>query len=272
MQYLNITPDGHVERSYCEEIAEHLKPYVDNNMRLIVRDWQQETPANNGERYILIITSAEGHEYLPEEQNDPLCLGVFMHYLTKTDIGKQYEPDGFVDINKLYSFPLGTTKFFVPGEYIPYHERKYDFCFVGQLDPYRRRHFYNCTHHLSDRANCYVRFYNGWNNGLSGEEYSNILRNSKIALVPWGSASLDTFRFYEACQSGCVILSDIQNRYDFMIASEHIEISDWSNVKEEINKILSHEHSDKISEYTKNFWEQNLSPRACAKYILEKIK
>jgi hypothetical protein len=271
MQYVNITPEDYVERDYCANIFEHIKDHYGDDVHLCVRNWDQENTFNDAKR-IVIITSAEGHKYIPSDQEDPNCLGVFMHYLPKTDITHQYDTNHFVHRNKLHPLPLGSTKFFKCGAYKPMKDRQYDFTFIGQLDPYRRVEFYNAIVKLTEKRKhkFAVRFYSGWNNGVGGEKYSEILADSKIALVPWGSASLDTFRFYEAAESGCVILGDKQNDYDFMKNSPHVEI-DWARLEHEIDNTLTRNNIEEISKNTRLFWEDNLSPTACARYMKNKV-
>ena len=98
------------------------------------------------------------------------------------------------------------------------------------------------------------------------------MSDTKIALVPCGSASLDTFRFYEACEAGCVILTLKQNNYEFMQGSPHIEMPSWVDVRTYIDNLLSRpEKLVEISEKTKQFWNTNLCPEAAAKFMLKKL-
>jgi len=288
MKYINITPDYYAEKNFCQDIYEELDKYFDDDITLCVRGWDQTEDYGDIKR-ITIVTSAEGHKYFPEEQKSDKCLALFMHYAPKIDIRKyakpaiwnavaraqQYIPNTFVKIEKVYPLPLGCTKFFEDGEFIPYNNRKHDVTFVGQLDPYKRAEFYRAVQKLSeqlvDRKMC-LGFYEGWNKGFSGAEYSNIMRDTKVALVPWGSASLDTFRFYEAARSGCVILADRQNEYEFFEGSPHTEVSDWTNIITDVNAILNDELSAQRALNTREFWKSNLSPIASAKYILSKVK
>jgi hypothetical protein len=272
MQYLNITPPEYVERDYCFQIYENLKHNFDDSTYLCVRNWETETSFNNVKR-IVIVTSAEGHKYTPKDFEDPNCIGVFMHYYPKESIEYQYNPEHFTNVNGVFPLPLGTTKFFEPLEPPKIKDRIYDVSFIGQLNQYTRIKFYNAVNNFTNRTkhSTFVEFYSGWNNGFSGSVYSNILRNSKIALVPWGSASLDTFRFFEACQSGCIILSDPQNKYEFMSESPHKEIL-WDNLENEVDNLLqqSPEFLQDISSKTISFFENRLSPKACANFIMEK--
>jgi hypothetical protein len=266
VKLINNLPIEYVENKTCKKIYENLNGKLDCS--LVVRNWQSD-PVDINEKHIVLITSAEGHTYIPPEVKNENCLGVFMHYYPKKE---QYNPSDFVRTPKLYPLQLGCTDFFQDGEIKPLKERKFDCCFIGQLDPYRRMPFFDCVRVFSsiEGYNNNIAFYQGWNNGYSGEEYSKIMRDSKIAFVPWGSASLDTFRFYEAARSGCIIVSSPQNKYDFMENSPHIETT-WNpnTLEKTVSNIL---YDENLAERTYNFWLNSLSPEASANYILSKVK
>ncbi len=266
MKLINNLPIEYVENKTCKKIYENLNGKLDCS--LVVRNWQSD-PVDINEKHIVLITSAEGHTYIPPEVKNENCLGVFMHYPPKE---RQYDQNNFINIPKLHALQLGCTDFFVDGSIEPLKNRQYDCCFIGQFDPYRRVDFLNCMRVFSSSANYNnnITFYQGWNNGYSGKEYSEIMRDSKIALVPWGSASLDTFRFYEAARSGCIIISSPQNKYEFMKNSPHIE-TPWSRIilEETVSKNLTNQN---LADKTYEFWKTNLSPEASASYILSKVE
>ena len=75
---------------------------------------------------------------------------------------------------------------------------------MGQFDPYSRVHFKNSVSELEGAGHqSKVLWYNGWNNGEPIDDYCSVMNNTKIALVPTGSASYESFRFFEAAQAGC---------------------------------------------------------------------
>lgn len=272
MLYYNITPEDYVERKYCVGIYRELTKTLDDSYTLFVRSWSQKLDFPNHDKFISIVTSAEGHEYIPYEQEFNNCYGVFMHYYPKVSRDKVYSSRGFHKLEKVYPLPLGTTDFFTGTEEIPINKRLINVSFVGQLDPYRRLDFYHAIGKQAQQIEDSVfHFYEGWNNGI-GNKYSEIMSNTKIALVPCGSASLDTFRYYEAAKCGCVIITQQQNDYDFLQDAPHIRINNWDNIAIMIQSLLSGpSHLNHISKNTYNFWKRKLSPEGAAKYILEKI-
>lgn len=266
MKIFNQTPDT-CEKDHIKGIFDVLKEKFNDDWGLYVRRHEQPVFSPETKYGIVIILSAEGHTYLPPETNYGWVAGVFMNYLPKN--ASWTSPGDFVRLTKLYALPLGTTDWFKPS-YIPIEERLYDFSFIGQYDPYTRQDFYECVGHLT--GNKFIYFYEGWNKGLGAEEYSRVMSQTKIALVPCGSASLDTFRFYEAASCGCIILTKQQNNYDFMQNSPHLPVPSWSSgvVSRYISKLIQSD-LEFLSKKTKKFWEDHLSPPASAKYIMEKL-
>lgn len=273
MRYKNITPEDYVERHFCSEIFRSLNfTFKTDDVMLFVRSWDQK-PEFPKQKYISIVTSAEGHTYIPEEAIDPNCMGVFMNYYPKKSLDFQFTPDNFLAIDNVFPLPLGETKFFNGHPNIPIQARTIDVSFVGQLDPYRRLDFYNAVAKYAEHIdNSVFHFYEGWNNGI-GEKYSEIMSNTKIALIPCGSASLDTFRYSEAARCGCVLLTCPQNNYDYMIHPTHLTIPSWGFLKEMVDLILQNKKElVRRSRETIEYWEECLSPSGAANYILDKVR
>lgn len=269
MKIYNQTSDT-CESSHIDQIYSYLTKELNNEWGLYIR--RHEQPVFNLEtKYgICVILSAEGHSYIPPETK---FMDTFMNYLPKQNHTFPYflYPDSFVRVPRLFELQLGVTAWFTGDHYTPINNRKYDFSFIGQYDPYTRPDFYRCATNIN--GNGFIHFYEGWNKGLGPEKYSEIMSQTKIALVPCGSASLDTFRFYEAMSCGCAVLSVSQNNYEFMQNSPHICIQNWNSVMiEQYIKNLSKEELEVISIKSRNFWETNLSPKAASKFILNKVK
>lgn len=275
MKFLNLI-EKNGESPYITKIYQYLNNFFDDDVVLYARMWNQGLVIEKNKKFIGIVTSAEGHRYMPYEAENPHldCMGTFVHYYPKTVnvVEDQYNPNGFTEIKNLYPLPLGSYDF-AGHNNIAVLERKYSISFIGQLDPYVRSDFFDAINkNCSDIPDSKLVFYQGWNQGLGREEYGRIMSDTKIALVPCGSASLDTFRFYEACEAGCVILTLKQNNYEFMQGSPHIEIPSWAHVRTYIDNILSKpEKLLQISEKTKQFWNTNLCPEAAAKFMLRKL-
>lgn len=275
MQFINLIKEN-CESPFFTKVYEYLNKFFDDDTVLCIRVWNQECNIPTGKKFISIITSAEGHRLIPHdsERLHPNCLGVFMHYYPKliNKVEDQFDPNNFLDIQNVYQLQLGTCNF-TGNSGTPILERKYDVAFVGQFDPYVRTDFF-C--HISDafghKPKSKILFYQGWNQGLGSEEYGKIMSQTKIAFVPQGSASLDTFRFYEAFEAGCAVITVNQNNYEFMQNAPYIRIPSWAYVEGCVNNLLARPFDLlEISEQTKAFWENNLSPIATAKFMLRKL-
>jgi hypothetical protein len=266
MKLFNSTPDT-CESKHINEIYENLNKVLSDDFGLYVRRHEQPVIGAQTKYGIIIILSAEGHKYIPPEINESWVVGVFMNYLPK--LGNPFDPSGFIMTPKLFELQLGITSWFEGNNSIPINDREYPVVFVGQHDPYTRQDFYNFVQNHR-KSEWFIHFYEGWNKGLGPEIYSEVMSRAKIALVPCGSASLDTFRFYEAAKCGCVIMSQNQNNYSFMKNCPFLQVPNWSTAYRYIDSLVNRDLSD-MSKKMYNFWEQNLSSKAAANFILEKI-
>ena len=174
---------------------------------------------------------------------------------------------------KVYGIPLchlnGVTNM-----NIPISEREYDWCWMGQFDPYRRVDFKMAVDRLCNNTAYKFKcdWYTGWNNGVSKEEYSEILNNTKIALVPCGSASYETFRFFEAMMCGCVVLGIDLPRVPFYNEAPYGRISDWTHIEENIDQLLSNFDLSEASKKSYGWYDKYCSPRGLANYIKSKME
>jgi len=261
---------GICESAHIYEIYSYLKEEFNDDWGLYIRRHNQPVFNLETEYGICLILSAEGHSYFPPELKN---MTVFMNYLTKKNPTFPYffDSNSFVQTPGLFELQLGTTSWFTGTFAKPINDRKYDFSFIGQYDPYTRYDFYHCASALKGGL---IHFYEGWNKGLGPEAYSEVMSETKIALVPCGSASLDTFRFYEAMSCGCVVLSIRQNNYEFMQGSPHVQIPSWNiqSVEKYIQRLVNSPTLQQLSNRSRQFWETNLSPAAAAKFIINKVR
>lgn len=80
-------------------------------------------------------------------------------------------------------------------------DRKYDWFFSGQVTHETR---VKCVKVLRGIENGKLVETGGFNQGLPHLEYIEYMRDSKVVPCPGGVATQDTFRIYEALESGCV--------------------------------------------------------------------
>src|SRR3989304_4143877 len=88
--------------------------------------------------------------------------------------------------------------------------KDYDWAFSGQITHKRRKLAAKFMHALLEDEQ-YKGFLNEterFTEGLSRKDYYELLSRTKIAICPSGPETPDTFRFYEALESGCVPIVD----------------------------------------------------------------
>lgn len=272
MIYEELLPEDYCEIRSCFGVWARLNEYLNDDYTLVARCWQNKTPPPKT-KYVTIITSCEQHNYIPPEKDDPNCLGVFMHYYpTDEPYNSRLKYQ-----NKIFPLYLGTKNGFKSQGWLPMQERKYSVGFIGQFDPYRRVEFRKFALACKDRyPDSFIRFYDGWNKGVNTSEYSYLMGQFKIALVPCGSASLNTFRYYEAMSSGCIVIREELYNHPSIKRNLGDEIvTDWTNHDQLFRTIDSYLKSKCIDQgritnirHYNNFY----SPEACAEYIMDHVK
>lgn len=246
MIYVDLTPDNNLEKRFFSEIAS----YLNVDITVVAKNFGDALPDTEEEKIILM--NADESYRIPEEINDPSVKLIF----------KQYCHDG--QHPKLRPLPLGPSKDFVVTEK-NILERNFDVSFVGQLANNRFALYKEIPQFLMDDSiNSFFGFYQGFNRGLDCESYSKILCDTKIAICPHGTASPESFRFFEACAASCVILTVSQPDNWVYKNAPYIPLQ---NIYQTVKTILT--NSDKlraISEATRRYYK-DISPKAVSQYI-----
>jgi hypothetical protein len=235
----------------------------------------------NDKRKVFILFDEMGR--VPHELVQPSSNVVFHAYLSFAENEKQY-------IN-LFHYPLGCNSFVPETPSIPASERKYNVFFSGNLHIGRKKLFQKLTHlpfvplailtriqkfyksQFDDKfSSSYIRFTNGFSQGLSFSEYAACLSQSKIILSPPGISNLECFRHYEGLRAGCIVLAErlpIKRQY---CGSPIFEIGNWSNGFKVIEELLADpERLNSVSKNSRDWYLNHFSPKAVAKYILESV-
>jgi hypothetical protein len=107
--------------------------------------------------------------------------------------------------------------------------------------------------------------------GMNIDDYYRCLGNTKICVVPDGT-SIDTFRFIEACGSGCIILTTPKpNLWYYPSDAPIFFIPNWDCLtKEVIDEILSKD-LERLRTRTLEYYKEYLSENAVAEYIIKTI-
>ena len=155
-------------------------------------------------------------------------------------------------------------------------DRKYDIFYSGQMSP-NRVYCVNTLNNLKNNYKAIVNVTPSFAKGYELDEYYMLMQNSKIAIVPNGAVVPESFRYFEAFESNCIVISsfpvhiDVYNNW-FYHDSPAIFLKDWSQLtKELIDSLLTVENLEKYQIANRKYFDNNLSTNAIAKYILEKI-
>ena len=257
--------DDHVYEAAAHILAEEL----DRDYSFVINNWNKPIPQTKYPT-IFISTSDETHG-MPENIKDPNVKYVFKQYHPMTNMR---DVNSVIDHPQVHGIPLchlnGVVNF---SKNIL--EREYDWCWMGQFDPYRRVDFKNAVDRLTlnkDLKNV-CHWYTGWNNGIDKLEYSRILNKTKIALVPCGSASYETFRFFESMMCGCVVIGVPLPNVEFYNKAVYVKIDNWDHVETYIRKILEDSMSlHNLSVLGYEWYKEYCSPRGLADYIKARIQ
>ena len=261
-------PDTYV----YQQAAEILCDTLEKNYSFVIQTWDGEKPIETKHLKVLISTSDESHN-VPVEARDDSYVHVFKQYVPMADMKN---PTSILHEweSRVTPLPLCSLEGFDP-QPINVNERAYDWSWMGQFDPYTRVNFRNAVVNLETRGHASkVLWYEGWNNGNPMEDYSNVMANTRIALVPNGSASYESFRFFEAAMAGCVIVSQqmpVTSMYN--VAPTITVDNNWSNLPNVIDMILQNpEEMEYYSEAGKAWYKYFCSPEGLAYYMRKRLK
>jgi hypothetical protein len=149
-------------------------------------------------------------------------------------------------------------------------ERKYDLFFSGQkLD---------CRKELESRLSGLSKSFNVnriitsfFRQGLDIDDYYNTMGDSKICVVPDGT-SVDTFRFSEACGSGCIIITTPKTDLWYYHNAPVFYVKEWSELTEEFIRDILSKDLDAMQNDVLRYYNECLSEEAVANYILKCLK
>lgn len=107
---------------------------------------------------------------------------------------------------------------------------------------------------------------------LSPDEYSELLMNSKICIVPRGN-NVETWRLFEAARFGCVIVSEKLPKRWYYEEFPSFEIEKWKEVDKILKKIIGRkEKIKKLHKDVKKWWDERCSEEPVGAYMARKVK
>lgn len=150
-------------------------------------------------------------------------------------------------------FPLGAPSPHIQEERpIPIYARANLCLFAGQIThPVRQ----DCVESMKRIRGTKVLGTTGFNRGLPHKEYMRLLADTAVAPCPAGPATPDTFRVYEATESGAIPILDSPDYWTRLFGDHHPfpTLTRWSSLPMLLDKVLSRRAI--IQNNTGRFWE-----------------
>lgn len=148
-------------------------------------------------------------------------------------------------------------------------EREYDIFYSGQSFPWRKE-LERRLEKLKTSFNVFSQTNPAFRTGLDIDDYYKLLGDSKICVVPDG-ASVDTFRYSEACGSGCVVITTTKKDLWYYHDAPVFFIDNWNELTESFILGILEGNLNAIHEKTLKYYNDYLSEEAVAIYIVKHI-
>ncbi len=220
-----------------------------------------------------------------------ICLPGMLNYVFHKF--KSLQP-GTANIPPIYTFPLGYgNQLDLPIKDI--ESRPYDIYFAGSVDwkplpvwslrslfqspkSLARKKMISSINTLKEKhpdLEVELLLTEGFGHGHKGSvdarTYSEKIMDTKICLVPRGSA-LETWRFCEGLRAGCIVVREALPSRWFYDGSPTIEITDWNDLDGIVERLSKSKHlrQEKHQE-SLNWWKSKCSEAVVAAYMVEKL-
>jgi hypothetical protein len=252
---------GKDESEYFESIVSHINDGTDYTF--VFSCWDRplgDVPPGS----IVFSTSDEQHQHPISDHLQENVSFVFKNY---------YPNEGAAD-RRVFPLPLGYLTNFTGNNSTPINNRYFDYSFSGTINMSGREKMYQqLEQRKNDGRQKFCQITNGWGRGLSMEEYSQLLSNTKIALCPSGYVSKESFRIFEAARCGCVLLVDsIPSRLWYYDAFPGIVVHDWSDLSIIETLLSDQSRLSELSKKTSEWYDRCITPSSVANYIMHTIK
>lgn len=154
--------------------------------------------------------------------------------------------------------------------YLNFSQKKYDFCFIGQLKNDRL----DLVRQISKSNKVFLHITNKWDcpTSISSKDMGDIYSSTLLVPCPMGNVNIDSFRICEVLESGSIPVIKKYNGNDYFekIFGKHPIpiVNEWNEIVNVYNKILLNPdyEIEKINKWYRQF-KNNLK-----KEIYHKIK
>lgn len=264
------------EHPYILKIFEFLKDYLDDEYNFIIARTNNNYEIKKFEeciienkKNILILLSDEAGITPPFLDR--------LHFVFRT-----YNRLPLYDNKKIFPIPCGYSfghkdSFYKEIKKKPLIDREYDIFYSAQSSGNRM----SCVNNLNKIKKDFksiVNITNGFAQGYKLEEYYSLMKNSKIAIVPNGVVIPESFRYFEAFESNCIVITtypknNIEYNHWYYKDSPAIFISNWNELnKKMVDDLLITEKLKMYDIENRKYFDNNISPYGVSRYMLEIIK
>jgi hypothetical protein len=236
--------------------------------------------------------------YLDGLPANRLRVTALLHFLYKqaqhaTSILREFQKSHKLKLSearrKTLHVPLGLYTYFDPDPK-PTAERPIDYAFLGSVSFDQR--FENWIHRLVTPPKVLARramldafqrvpntikgkvYTTGdfWESVKNQRDYEITLGNTKISVCPRGT-TYETYRFFESCKAGCVVVCEPLPNVWFYQKHPGIVIKDWSRLPAIIEELLANEAvlAAKSAEAL-DYWNNIVSERAVAVRVAQFVE
>jgi hypothetical protein len=262
--FYKVDRDNLCETHYFDEIAKGLDGLV-TECSIIFTAERDNLPETKYKKIVIL-------------GGDERCnagLKPYSQYNDVVAVFRIYNEAGWFDNKYVFPIPCGYNcrsedteiKTFYPQKKIS--ERFWDIFYSGQILNCRKDLVKKLAE-LSIQLRIYMQVNPSFRRGLPIDEYYKRLGGCKICVCPNGSA-IDTFRFVEACASGCIIITTPKDDIWYYKDAPVFYIKDWNELTYDFIMNILDSDLDSVQEKTIDYYYNVLSPRAVAEYITETI-
>ena len=273
-ELIDLNQEFHLGNRFTLETAEHLAAILDERYRVVVKyDSPSSLPYYKDNKLNIVFATSKETHAIPNEFYRKDVFSIFQHYF-------MLDKWGYPIFNPLvYPLPLGTFRDVKVENIKPLPERKYDFCFVGQIPhtgtrDYFKRNLDDLMEKTGDKFKYYVKFTDGFSRGLDPEEYITILGDSKLSLCPQGANSLETFRFFESIMMGAIPVVERLPRLWYYETAPNFNVK-WRDIDSNLSKILNFiqtPHVRNVLYKIGYYCNEIMNPIKLAEHLKEKIE
>jgi hypothetical protein len=274
-QLIDIKKDFDLGNVSILNMAVALASSLDDSFRVVVKyDGQKYNFPSDNKKNIFISTSREVHKQ-PLYYDHDKVFAILHNYAELDNWGyPSYGP-------KVIPLPPGTFINHIDSieEINPLHERKYDFCFMGQI-PHTgtRDKFRRCLDKMiaetGDKFKWYIKYTKNFGEGLDHDEYMEVLGDSRVCLCPQGAYSEETFRFFEAIKLGTIPMVERLPKF-WYYENAPMAFSQWQMLDKNLSLTLNFLNSENYSVVSNQVVQYNttiLNPDWLAKFYKHKIE